>query len=155
MSGRAGSGEGLLSRATQFVTDAADGMNQPLGKAIIDLAPQVMNAASILTAPAPSGPPSDYVRKVTKAAHEFEAVLLNTLLGPLEHTFSSLPGKENEVESDNYRSLGMQTLATSLAAKGGLGVADLIIKSLSRHAETGAAAHEKSLARGASLARPF
>lgn len=111
--------------------------------------------ATVLTAPAPAGPPADYVRKVTKAAREFEAVLLNALLGPLEHTFSSLPGKENEVESDNYHSLGMQTLATSLAAKGGLGIADLIIKSLLRQAEGGAAAHEKSLARGASLTRPF
>ena len=58
-----------------------------------------------------------HARKIAKAAHEFEAVLLNTLLGPMEHTFSSLLGKENEVESDNYHSLAMQTLASSLATK--------------------------------------
>lgn len=130
-------------------------MNQAQGRAIINLAPKVMNAVPVL-APHPAVHASaDYVRKVSKAAHEFEAVLLNTLLGPLERTFSSLPGKENEVESDNYHSLGMQTLATSLAAKGGLGIADLIIKSLSGRAEAGVATNEKSLARGASLARPF
>lgn len=114
-----------------------------------------MYAASALAASRPSGPSADYTRKVIKAAREFEAVLLNTLLGPLEHTFSSLPGKDTDVESDNYQSLGMQTLASSLAAKGGLGIADVIVKSLSRRADAGTPANEKSLARGASLARPF
>ena len=50
--------------------------------------------------------------RVLHAAREFEAVLLNTLLGSLEHSFASLPGKDPDGTSDNYHSLGMQALAT-------------------------------------------
>lgn len=115
-----------------------------------------MNAAPPLTAPfVPSTPAAEHAHKIAKAARDFEAVLLNTLLAPLEHTFSSLPGKEADAVSDNYHSLGMQVLASSLAAKGGVGIADMIVKGLSKRDRVGAAAHEKSLARGASLARLF
>jgi Rod binding domain-containing protein len=89
-----------------------------------------------------------------KIPPEFEAVLLNALLGPLEHTFSSLPGKETDAVSDNYHSLGMQALTSTLAAKGGVGIADMIVKSLSKRDHAGSL-NEKSPARGASLARPF
>ncbi len=71
-----------------------------------------------------------HTQKVIKAAHEFESVLLNTLLGPLEQTFSSLPGKKQDTESDNYQYLGMQALSSVLAGGKGLGIADLIIRSL-------------------------
>ena len=116
-----------------------------------------MNVAPIVTtAPATSTPAVDqHARKIAKAAHDFEAVLLNTLLGPLEKTFSRLPGKETDAVSDNYHSLGMQALASSLAAKGGVGIAAMIIKSLSKRDPAEAASQEKSPARGASLARPF
>ena len=112
-----------------------------------------MVAVSALThQPAPV---SEHTLKITKAAREFEAVLLNSLLGPLEKTFSSLPGKEADPVSDNYQSLGMQALASTLAARGGLGIAGMIVKSLSKRDRAETTAHEKSLARGASLARPF
>ncbi|HLW88693.1 MAG TPA: hypothetical protein VKR57_09375 [Terriglobales bacterium] len=88
----------------------------------------------------PSTPAAEHARKIAKAAHEFEAVLLNTVLGPLERTFSSLPGKETDAASDNYQSLGMQALTSNLATKGGWGIADLIIKSLSKRDRTAPAA---------------
>ena len=69
-------------------------------------------------------------QKIIHAAHEFEAVLLNTMLGPLEQTFSSLPGKVNDSESGNYHYLGMQALSSALAANGGLGFANMMIDSL-------------------------
>jgi Rod binding domain-containing protein len=71
-----------------------------------------------------------HARKVIHAAREFEAVLLNTMLGPLEQTFSALPGKKPDSESDNYHYLGMQALSSGLANNGGLGIADLITQSL-------------------------
>jgi Rod binding domain-containing protein len=77
-------------------------------------------------------------RRVLHAAHEFEAVLLNTLLGSLEHSFASLPGKDPETGSDNYQYLGMQALASSLAARGGVGIASMIVRSLS-HPRSGEA----------------
>jgi len=115
-----------------------------------------MNLTPALTKPfVPSTPAAEHERKITKAAREFEAVLLNTVLGPLEHTFASLPGKETDAVSDNYQSLGMQALTSSLAAKGGLGIADMIVKSLSKRDHAAVTPDEKSPARGASLARPF
>lgn len=69
-------------------------------------------------------------QKVIHAAHEFEAVLLNTMLGPLEQTFSSLPGKTKDSESDNYHYLGMQALSSALAANGGLGFANMMMHGL-------------------------
>ncbi len=69
-------------------------------------------------------------RRVLHAAHEFEAVLLNTLLGSLEHSFAALPGKDPEAGSDNYQYLGMQALASSLATRGGVGIASMIVRSL-------------------------
>ena len=115
-----------------------------------------MTAAIFLTNnPVPSDPAAGHTRKITKAAHDFEAVLLNTLLGPVERTFSSLPGKPTDAVSDNYQSLGMQALTSTLAAKGGIGLAAMIVKSLLQREHAGPDAQEKSLARGASLARPF
>jgi hypothetical protein len=65
-----------------------------------------------------------------------------------------LPGKEHDAVSDNYQSLGMQALTSCLAANSGLGLAGMSVKSMSNWDNAGAA-HEKSLAKGASLARPF
>lgn len=76
-------------------------------------------------------------RRVLHAAHEFEAVLLNTLLGSLEHSFASLPGKDPEAGSDNYQYLGMQALASSLAARGGVGIASMIARSLLQRGSSG------------------
>jgi Rod binding domain-containing protein len=103
-----------------------------------------MITAPVLTPSAGASTPAvdQHARKIAKAAHDFEAVLLNTLLGPLEKTFSSLPGKEVDAVSDNYHSLGMQALASSLAAKGGMGIAAMIIKSLTKRENAGAATQQ-------------
>jgi Rod binding domain-containing protein len=89
----------------------------------------------VLPSPANS-PETLHQQKIIHAAHEFEAVLLNTMLGPLEQTFSSLPGKKPDSESDNYHYLGMQALSSALANNGGLGFADLMIHSLLKPSST-------------------
>jgi Rod binding domain-containing protein len=71
-----------------------------------------------------------HARKVIHAAHEFEGVLINTMLGPLERALSSLPGGNHDAESDNYHYLGMQALSSVIANGGGLGIANLIIRKL-------------------------
>jgi Rod binding domain-containing protein len=68
--------------------------------------------------------------KLTHAAHQFEAVLLNELLGSLEQAFSALGEEKTEAGSDHYRYLGVQALASSIAAKGGIGIADMILSNL-------------------------
>lgn len=71
-----------------------------------------------------------YTRRVVHAARQFEAVLLNTLLGSLEHSFSALPGKKSDSIADNYHSMGMQALASTLADRGGVGIANMIALNL-------------------------
>jgi len=54
--------------------------------------------------------------------------------------------------------LGMQALATSLAARGGLGIGDFIIRSVTRSENKNGqppAQQEKNLAKGAPLERLF
>lgn len=77
-----------------------------------------------------AAPTEAYVQRVGNAARQFEAVLLNSLLGSLEHSFSALPGKKSDSIADNYHAMGMQALASSLAGSGGVGIASMIERNL-------------------------
>lgn len=68
--------------------------------------------------------------KARKAAEQFEAVLLQSLLEPLEKSFSTLPGKDDLSGADNYHYLGTQALASALAQSGGLGMAGMMVRNL-------------------------
>jgi len=72
-------------------------------------------------------------RQVVQAAHEFEAMLLHALLGSLQQSFASLPGEEKKAGSGEYEYLGTQALATGLANSGGLGIAQMVIRDLTRN----------------------
>jgi Rod binding domain-containing protein len=82
-----------------------------------------------LSAPAPTNGRGD-IGKIKDVAHQFEAVLLTSLLGPLQKSFSSLPGANSEAGSGEYQSLETQALASGLAAAGGLGIANMIVHNL-------------------------
>lgn len=83
------------------------------------------------TARSPAKSPTE---NLVHAARQFEAILLNQLLGSLERAFSALGKEKTEAGSDHYQFLGLQALASSVAAKGGLGIADMIVRNLkSRH----------------------
>lgn len=92
-----------------------------------------MSPAKVL--PALPTQPSPIDGKIRHAAQEFEAVLLNTLLGSLEKTFATLPGTKLETGADQYQSLGAQSLASGLAERGGIGIADLNARSLQAHSK--------------------
>src|SRR5438067_5147325 len=68
--------------------------------------------------------------KATKAGTEFEAVLLNTVLGGLQRVFSQLPGDHQNSVNKSYDGMAMQALATGMAHSGGLGLAKLISREL-------------------------
>lgn len=68
-----------------------------------------------------------------KAAREFEASLIASLLESMEKTFSTLPGEADLAGGDDYNYLGTQALAAGLAARGGFGIADLISQHLPAH----------------------
>ena len=76
--------------------------------------------------------------KGQKAAREFEAQLIGTVLESLEKTFATLPGQDAIAGQDDYNYLGVQALATGLAAGGGFGIAKMI----SEHLETSKEAHK-------------
>jgi Rod binding domain-containing protein len=68
-----------------------------------------------------------------KAAREFEASLIASLLESMEKTFASLPGESTLAGSDDYNYLGIQALAGGLAARGGFGIAAMITRHLPEH----------------------
>lgn len=76
--------------------------------------------------------------KIEKSAREFEGILLGQWLSSAQQSFASVPGQEDHNQDpghSQFQSLGMQQLAQSIANKGGVGIAAMIIKSLSRKAE--------------------
>jgi Rod binding domain-containing protein len=66
------------------------------------------------------------LNKGQKAAREFEAQLIGSLLESLEKTFATVPGEPDVAGEDDYNYLGTQALASVLAAGGGFGIARLI-----------------------------
>jgi len=65
-----------------------------------------------------------------KAAREFEAQLIGTVLQSLEKTFAAIPGQDAMAGEDDYNYLGTQALASAVAAGGGFGIARLITQHL-------------------------
>jgi flagellar protein FlgJ len=76
--------------------------------------------------------------RVYKAAQEFEALLLSSLLSPLEQSFSSVPGQDSS--SEDYSYMGIQGLAGALSKSGGIGIAELLARQLLRTEVSGGAA---------------
>jgi Rod binding domain-containing protein len=71
--------------------------------------------------------------KIDKGAKEFEAVLVGSWLQQAEQTFATIPGADDDnqdVGKDSMMSFGVQSLATSLAASGGLGIGKMIAKAM-------------------------
>jgi Rod binding domain-containing protein len=68
-----------------------------------------------------------------RAAREFEANLIGSLLESMEKTFAALPGDSTVPGSDDYNHMATQALSQGLAARGGFGIAAMI----SRHLHEG------------------
>jgi len=92
-----------------------------------------MSVVSPVTSPNATPASVAHDAKMLRAAQQFEAVLLNSLLGSLQQAFSSLDGKKTDSESTNYNYMGMQALSSALAARGGIGIAARIAASLRQH----------------------
>ena len=54
--------------------------------------------------------------KGAKAAREFEAQLIGTMLESLEKSFAALPGDDTTAGEDDYNYLGTQALASAIAS---------------------------------------
>lgn len=71
--------------------------------------------------------------KIEKGSKEFEAMLLGTWLQQAEQSFATVPGADGDEDAagkDQMMSLGVQQLATSLAASGGIGIAKMVAKAM-------------------------
>lgn len=83
-------------------------------------------------ASAPTSANAAVSAKAQKAGAEFEGVLLNIVLGAVEHSFSELPGTRVQQEDQAYNGLGMQALTSGLARAGGIGLGKMIAAALEK-----------------------
>jgi Rod binding domain-containing protein len=95
-------------------------MNSPIAASAQTLSPQLATPAATLG-------------RGAKAASEFEAQLIGSLLESMEKTFATLPGQSDVAGSDDYNYLGTHALAEGLAARGGFGIAAMINRYFSAH----------------------
>jgi len=65
--------------------------------------------------------------KAEKAAQDFEAVLLSSLLENLQKTFAGT-SEAGSAGSSTYAQMGAQAMASAMSAHGGIGIARLILQ---------------------------
>ena len=70
--------------------------------------------------------------RIDKGAKEFESVLVGSWLQQAEQSFATVPGtdEDQDVGKDSMMSFGVQTLATSMANSGGIGIAKMVAKAM-------------------------
>jgi Rod binding domain-containing protein len=79
--------------------------------------------------------------KIEKSAKDFESILLGSWLQQAEQSFGSLPGGDDEQDSDpgkeQFQGIAMQSLGGAMTAAGGIGIAKMISKQLHKAEEMG------------------
>src|ERR1700693_3937130 len=68
------------------------------------------------------------VLKNEKAARDFEAMLLTPVLDSLQRTFAGNSEDDNIPGASDYRQMATAALAQAIAARGGIGIAQLILR---------------------------
>lgn len=68
-----------------------------------------------------------------RAARDFEAYLIGSLLESLQKTFAGVPGQDSLPGSEDYNYLATRALAEAIADRGGFGIANLIRQHLPGH----------------------
>ena len=90
-----------------------------------------MSASSIAlpAAAVSSSPPSP---KLVKAAQDFEAILLSTWLDKLEESYA---GEDDATDPGHstLAAMGTEAIASALAARGGIGIAKMLLQHLPSH----------------------
>jgi Rod binding domain-containing protein len=80
-----------------------------------------------------STPGSKSDTKIEKSAREFESMLLSNWLQQAEQSMATVPGADDDEDAgarEQMMSLGVQSLANSMTASGGIGIASMISKAL-------------------------
>lgn len=87
--------------------------------------------------------------KIEKGAKDFEAMLLGSWLQHAEQSFATVPGADDDDDAagrDQMMSLGVQSLAQTLAASGGIGIAKMVAKALHATADQEGGPHPATAA---------
>lgn len=69
-------------------------------------------------------------KRVTKAALDFEGLLLANWLQAVDEGNRALAGNEESAGAETMGAMGMQALASGLAARGGIGLARMLLAHL-------------------------
>ncbi|MFZ1131392.1 MAG: rod-binding protein [Terriglobales bacterium] len=91
---------------------------------------KIILAATSVPPPAAKLPNAKTLAKNQKAARDFEAMLLTPVLDSLQKTFAGNSADAKTVGASDYRSMATQALGQSIAARGGIGIARLILRHL-------------------------
>jgi Rod binding domain-containing protein len=75
-------------------------------------------------------PDAKAIAKNEKAARDFEAVLLTPVFDALQKTFAGDREEDKTAGASDFRQMGSQALAQAIAARGGIGIAKLILRHL-------------------------
>lgn len=79
--------------------------------------------------------PSGLVHKVGDASQDFESVLLGQWLQQADASFGSVPGEEDENSNDSQmKNFAMQHLAQEITKSGGIGIAKMVERALTKPA---------------------
>jgi Rod binding domain-containing protein len=78
-------------------------------------------------------PAAKAVAKNEKAARDFESMLLTPVFDALQKTFADDSKDDKTTGASDYRQMGSQALAQAIAARGGIGIAKLILRHLEPH----------------------
>jgi Rod binding domain-containing protein len=76
--------------------------------------------------------------KIDKGAQQFESMLLSTWLQQAEQSMATVPGADDDDDQagrEQMMNFGTQSLAESMAASGGIGIAKMISKAMHARAE--------------------
>ncbi len=73
--------------------------------------------------------------KLVKAARDFEALLLESWLEKMNQSFVGESASLDPAH-DTLSSLGSQAIASALAARGGIGIANMVLRQLQRRLQT-------------------
>jgi Rod binding domain-containing protein len=70
--------------------------------------------------------------RIEQSAQQFESILVGTWLKEAQQSFASVPGGDTDRDAggEQMMSLGVQSLSTSMAASGGLGIGKMIAKAM-------------------------
>lgn len=89
-----------------------------------------------MTAPSGLDSSQSHAAKIRQAATEFEALLIAQMLKSTRESGGGMTGDAEEQDETNSTvlELGEQQLAQSLSSSGGLGIANMVIAGLTKHA---------------------